>query len=448
MTLDLMQHQVTGVEFLSSRSVALLLDEAGTGKTAQVVRAAQKRGFRRVLVLCPAGVRLAWESEIEKWWVGSPPAVAVVTGGDGPYLPAGVPGWHIASHATLSSAAAEKLWIGAGGNLRWDLIVIDEASEFRRYEAKRTCNLLGDNGLWEFADNVWLLDGDPVVNSSMDLYPVCYGPLRRYLGAPPSGWAFGERYSTWVADQTGWRPIGVKNEHELADRLRPFVLRRTLASAGINLPPLETFLHTVALPPEAMALAEQNLAFWRTAAGQAKLVDLLENSDETHDPGLSRARHVMGVAKVPAVAVQILMLKAQRALPVVVFFQHTAVRDGLLKALVGLRLGYIDGTIAKKSDYNATKDLFQAGGLDVLLVQIQSGGRGLTLTFGCRVIIAEMPWTAVALWQAIKRVHRMTQKRPVTADIMVADHWLDQHMASTVRQKDANAKKLMDLWTT
>ena len=436
--MNLMPHQVQGVAFLADRSTAMLYDEAGTGKTATVIRAAQQRGFRRILVLCPAGVRRAWEREISLWWQDTPPQVSVVEGADGPYLNGSGDGWTIASHASLSTqSSAQALWTGAGG--AWDLLVVDESSEFRRFEAKRTANLLGDNGLWTFATAVWLLDGDPVVNSSMDLYPALYGPVRRQMGMPPPAWEFGLAYASWIPDRNGYRAIGVRNETDLSLRLKPFVLRRTLASAGITLPALDIQRHTVPLSDSAMAAASAALVKWQTMGNQVRLAQMLDNGDDVRDGDISRARHILGVAKVPAVAAHVLNLRAAGNLPVVVFFQHTAVRDGLLKALVveRLRCGYIDGTISKKTEYGAVIDLFTQGGLDVLLVQIQSGGRGLTLTRANRVVIAEMPWTAVALWQAVKRVHRITQTRPVVADIIVADHWLDQSMAATVRRKDA-----------
>ena len=443
-----MPHQVAGVSFLADRSTAMLYDEAGTGKTATVIRAAQTKGFRRILVLCPAGVRRAWEREIGLWWQGTTPPVTVVEGSDGPYLNGSGDGWTIASHASLSTQqSASALWTGAGG--RWDLLVVDESSEFRRFEAKRTCNLLGDDGLWTFAENVWLLDGDPVVNSSMDLYPALYGPVRRQMGMPPAAWDFGLAYASWIPDRNGFRAIGVRNEADLSLRLKPFVLRRTLESAGITLPALDIRHHRVVLPSDALDAANWALASWMTPERQLRLADMLENGEEARDKDISRARHILGVAKLSVTIPHVVGLRASGDLPVVVFFQHTAVRDGLLRGFgrAGLTTGYIDGTIGK-NEYGAVIDLFTAGGLDVLLVQIQSGGRGLTLTRANRVVIAEMPWTAVALWQAVKRVHRITQTRPVVADVIIADHWLDQSMAATVRRKDAAAKRLMELLTT
>lgn len=446
--MNLLPHQDVGVAFLASRDVACLWDEAGTGKTAQVVRAAHASGRRRILVFCPAAVRTAWAIEVEKWSVGGTPPIAVVASGEDAFLPEGSSGWQVMSHAALiSDALCGRLWRGGD----WDLIVFDEHSEYRRYQARRTRNALGDGGIHCMGKAVWMLDGDPVVNSSMDLYPLFYGPLRRHLGAPPDAWDFGRHYATWLPDgRNSFRAAGVRNEDDLALRLRPFVMRRTLASAGIELPMLDVVRVPVPIPPEAAAEAARVLAAWETPEARQRLERMVEERDEVRESDLSRARHVLGVAKAPEVARHIYGLVSGGGGPVVVFFQHRAVRDWLRDSLTSNRLtvSWIDGTTGR-AEVVAAQALYAKGKIDALLVQTQAGGRGLTLTRGNRVVVAEMPWTAVALHQAIKRVHRITQTRDVRADVMLAQgQWLDAAMAATARRKDEAAQRLMSLVTT
>lgn len=443
--LNLLPHQENGVFFLAQRDAALLWDEAGTGKTATAVRAAARAGHRRVLVLCPATVRNAWAMEVAKWWPGDVPAVAVVEGRDGPFLPEGAPGWTVMSHqALVSKDVTGRLW--SGGD--WDLLVVDEHSEFRRFEAKRTRNLLGDGGLWSLCRAVWMLDGDPVVNSAMDLYPAFYGPLRRHLGTPPEAWSFGLQYSNWVENGLGFRAQGVRNEAELVGRLRPFVMRRTLASAGIDLPMLDVRRVQVPWDPAYGAEVAAALAGWDSPAKRAELESMLQDRDDVRDADLARARRALGLAKVQGAVERV--CGAAFDGPVVLFFQHTQVRREVgdrLKAL-GARIAWIDGIVTRRAAVEA-QDAFAAGTVDCLLVQTQAGGRGLTLTRSNRVVVAEMPWTAVALHQAIKRVHRMTQVRDVTAEVLLAEgQWLDAMMAGTVRRKDESARRLMELLTT
>jgi hypothetical protein len=74
---------------------------------------------------------------------------------------------------------------------------------------------------------------------------------------------------------------------------------------------------------------------------------------------------------------------------------------------------------------------------------------GLTLTRSHRAVVAELPWTATALFQAIKRVHRIGTTRTCTADVLQAPGcWLDEAMATVVEGKRRAADDLMDRLTS
>ena len=62
--MELFPFQKTGVEWLKSRRTALLADEQGLGKTVQAIVAADRLLARSMLVVCPAGVKLNWDREI------------------------------------------------------------------------------------------------------------------------------------------------------------------------------------------------------------------------------------------------------------------------------------------------------------------------------------------------------------------------------------------------
>ena len=85
----------------------------------------------------------------------------------------------------------------------------------------------------------------------------------------------------------------------------------------------------------------------------------------------------------------------------------------------------------------------------MLLVQTQAGGVGLTLTRAHRAVIVEIPWTAAALFQAIKRIHRISQVRACRADILLAPAcWLDEVLSAVVTVKQKASDALLNLLTT
>lgn len=68
---DLQPHQPSGVNFLASRTGALLGDGVQTGKTIQAIVAMKilfhTGRIRSALVICPISVLLHWQNQLEKW---------------------------------------------------------------------------------------------------------------------------------------------------------------------------------------------------------------------------------------------------------------------------------------------------------------------------------------------------------------------------------------------
>ena len=440
-------HQRTGAAFLAERRVALLADEPGTGKSKTTIMAADAVGAKKILVACPGAVRQHWAVEFERW--SAVPRTIDVVGG----LVAKPPGdgVTIVSHATLSDAPTRRARPGRGGSIGnllagapYDLLIVDEAAEFRQFQAQRTRTLFSGDGLASRCSRTWCLSGTPFVNSAADLYPLVFGAI----GSRVSWQEFCDHYCDMKPDAyVGVKPIGVRNADELAEGLRPYVLRRTIASLGIELPPL-TVNRTplVGMDPAAVQQAMGGLEGWT----RERLAAALEQQDELRDSALARVRRALGIAKAAPAAAHVESILASGDGPVVVFFQHTDVRRAMHEALssAGRLCSWLDGTVTR-AQLKAAVEWMQAGRLDVLLVQTVAGGQGLTLTRSHRAVVAELPWTATALFQAIKRIHRISAVQACTADVLQAPGcWLDDAMATVVEAKRRAGDDLMDRLTT
>jgi SNF2 family DNA or RNA helicase len=476
-TLTPMPHQLTGADFLARRGFALLADEPGLGKTATAILGADKCGARKVLVVCPAVVRQHWAREFERWaskasacstetttgersepadegqgrtWQKTEREVTVCEGFLD-FVPG--PGVTIVSHATLADedVPGRKQKPGVGKSMKnlrlgapYDLIVIDEVHSFRAYDAIRTTSLLAPDMLWSWATRVWCLSGTPMVNSPADLWPLAYGPMRMQV----SWWDWGNRFADPISNGTGgFRFSGLKNAEELASVLRPHVLRRTLEGLGIKLPGLTIADARIDLPAGVMQRVMADLEGWTAA----RLLQALEEKDELHDSALARVRKALGLAKVAdAVAAADGILRGGDG-PVVVFFQHTSVREELfaeLRGRLGWKTSWIDGKVSK-AQLAAAEGWFQSGRLDCLLVQTDAGGVGISLTRANRVVVAELPWTAVGLWQAVKRCHRITQTRAVLAEVLRAKGcWLEDALGAAIAKKHRASEHLLSLLET
>ena len=283
------------------------------------------------------------------------------------------------------------------------------------------------------------LSGTPMVNSAADLWPLAFGPLRLNI----DWWDWCLRFTEIRQGFDGPTPTGILNAGDLAEILRPFLLRRTLSGIGIELPSLDYQSYAQAIPSTAMASIMAGLENWTPV----RLAAALNLNDDLHDSAIARVRKVLGIAKAPGIAAHVHNLLVDNAGPLVVFFQHTDVRKYLFETLrtAGHSVSWIDGTISR-SQLGAAEEWFQAGQLDVLLVQTDAGGMGITLHRAHRCVIAEMPWTSVSLQQAVKRIHRIGQTRPCQADIVRAEGcWLDDVLASVVSRKHRATEQLFSL---
>jgi hypothetical protein len=426
-------HQLTGARFLADHTFAMLADEAGAGKTATLVMACDHVGAERVLVFCPAVVRNHWAKEFTVWQTMHRPITVVET------IPtrAPGPGVTIYSHASLVKPEHHaRLW-HAGP---YDAIIPDEGHEFRQFDAARTRNMYGfaPFGLWTRARHLWHATATPVVNSAADMYPLFAGPLsgRTLLGAP--GWyEFAKRFTDLRPDTfKGDKPVGVRDAESLRMLLREWVIRRDI---DLHIP---LTIQTVPLDVDdaAMVQMQGELAKWTPEQIRA----VLEAGGEPQDESISRLRKLLGLAKVDAAARELDRVLMSGAGPVVAFFHHTEVRERLFAALKPRwRVSWIDGKITR-DQLRAAESWFQAGRLDLLLVQTQAGGMGLTLTRASVAAVVELPWTSTALWQAIKRVHRLTQTRACWAALFRSDTWLEDVMLSVIQRKSSMSSEIFD----
>jgi SWI/SNF-related matrix-associated actin-dependent regulator 1 of chromatin subfamily A len=442
--IDLYPHQQTGLEFLAQRNFACLWDLPGLGKTAQAIRAADAVAARKILVICPAAVRSIWEDELRLWQTTARPVTTI----DGYLIEPPGDGVTIVSHACLSHMPKGGL---PPGQFSWplilqgapyDVIILDEQHlGFKDPGAKRA-NAFFRGLCNNKARHVWCLTGTPFVNSAADLWMLmAFGAKEPYSR---NDWE--SQFTIRKPDKydpRGFKPTGIRQTEKLAHNLKPYALRRTLDSVGIKLPKLTIDESYFSLPPEKSLPLMQQLSHF----SPRQIERMLVFGNEPKEKALAQIRRELGVAKADY-AVELINASVRAADgPLVVFFQHTDVRNKLLQLLRPYRLAVIDGK-TPPGKIREARSIFDANELDILLVQLDAGGVGLNLTRSHRVIVTELPWTAVTLFQAIKRVHRIGQTAPCQAILIQAQNiWLEDLLAKTVSRKAHAADQLLNLMT-
>lgn len=422
--------QRQGVRYLLEKRRAILADEMGLGKTVQaLVWAAILRRRApapvRVLVVCPAVMKLTWAREITRW-LGEAPAVAR-TGRD---LPTSADTTYVVNYDLLPRLLPHLRYWGPA------VIIFDEAHYLKNPRAQRTraARMLAAD-----VPHVALLTGTPVLNRPIELAE----PLR-ILGrlGQFGGWLrFATHYCGARRGPFGWEygPVSAQRLAELHTALsRCCYLRRTKAEVLADLPPKQ--ISVVPLPIT-------NRAAYRLAAQDVVQYLRLVRGDDAAWRA-SRAERLVRLGVLKQLAAEGKLAAALEWIgdfleetdqKLVVFAVHHAV----LAALVdGLRERGVEVAVVRGGDPADTRqaevDRFQTrGACRVLVASLLAAGVGLTLTAASHVAFLEYGWRPADHRQAEDRCHRIGQSRPVTVYHLVADGTVDALLQAVLARKAA-----------
>jgi SWI/SNF-related matrix-associated actin-dependent regulator of chromatin subfamily A-like protein 1 len=428
---DLYAHQRSGVAFLLSRRRAILADDMGLGKTRQAIVAVREAApDGPYLVICPAGVRLNWRREIH---LVEPDAdVHVVTGGG-----AWEPGhrWTVINYDLLGRLEAEL------HSVNWAAIVVDEAHYIknRSQRSARVLHLLGVGragagigiGRGAAAGDVrpgprvaYLLTGTPMASRPRDLFNLLKAvehPLAR------SFYAYAVRYCAAHHNGYGLDSTGASNVGELARIVSGVLLRRTKDEA-------------LDLPPKVRTWLPVEVNTNRAAALEARALDYLRDHPARVGPTwvtflgmLNRARHALGMAKVPATA-ELVGDIVDAGHKVVVYSGYTAVITGLAERF-GAAAVTLTGADSPARRQAAVDALQTDPSVRLLLGNIHAAGVGINLTAATHVVFNDLDWVPGNHWQAEDRIYRIGQTSTAFATYLYAPGTLDGYVAALLEEK-------------
>ncbi|KAK4183362.1 P-loop containing nucleoside triphosphate hydrolase protein [Podospora australis] len=107
-----------------------------------------------------------------------------------------------------------------------------------------------------------------------------------------------------------------------------------------------------------------------------------------------------------------------------------------------VRCERIDGKLSASEREAALKRFKTDDGIKVILVTILCGGVGLDLTTASRIHLCKPQWNPAAEEQALARVHRLGQQRPVVTIRYVMSNSIEEHVASVKGRKQLLANLL------
>jgi len=103
----------------------------------------------------------------------------------------------------------------------------------------------------------------------------------------------------------------------------------------------------------------------------------------------------------------------------------------------------LDGSVPQKSRPGLISRFQREPGCNLFL-STNAGATGLNLQAANTVINVDLPWNPAVLEQRISRVHRMGQKKPVQAFLLVTQDTLEEKLLATLAAKNDLAMAALD----
>ena len=434
-------YQREGSEFLAARRAAYLGDDPGLGKSKQAIDAADLRGAERVLVVSPASLKVNWAREFAKFSDRQRP-VCMPKVRDAASVPRHGPSLTIINYDIARRVELHRHL----RDLRWDVLIADEAHALKNPEATQTRAMLGEVGLVQTADAVYPMSGTPLPNHVGELYPV--------LAALYPQATYGMGYEKWLRHHCyvretayGLRPVSNKPTiQQLRADTADFLIRRKRADVLTDLPPLRTGVLTVEndraletvrgleaeIPPELLALLND------------EDVDP-EFLEEVEELPLSTLRRLYGQAKAHALVDVIAGELDGGVEQIVLMCWHHDTMDILERGLARFGTARVDG---KTKNVQGEVDRFTQHDYStkcrVFIGQIQSAGTGHTLTTAQDMIIVEPSWVPGENVQAMLRIHRIGQEGSCLVRYAALAGSLDEAIMGSAERKAANTAELLN----
>ncbi len=404
----LLDYQVEGVDFMTSRTNSLNADDMGMGKTIQTIAAMNKLGARSALIVCPKIVKYYWERKIREW--GNYPYKIQVLEGMDAYVDPNADIIILNYHLTLSMHILSQL-----DQRTFAVGVLDEAQYLQSISSQRSKNILGTKGIMNKCYYKMCLSGTPLTRP-IDLYPILRTLANDCLGKYTDYERFAYRYCGAYRDKYTGVLItkGASKCLEFREVLKPFMIRRT--DVG-NLPKVVYDVVPVHIPNYVETAPHVATQRQETALEKLKFTaEYIKDYVNTVDK-------------------------------LVVFYYHRSVGNNLAEFLMKSRIGYckIDGSV-NAENRDAVKNVFiKSKEHPVGLFQFQAAGVGVDgLQDVCNhALFYEGSWLARDILQAVGRLRRKGQEKVVHAQFLAVEDSVEYRvMNSMIRNRRLIAKVL------
>ena len=424
-----MEHQKVAIEKLLANNKFILADDMGLGKTTAAVIASMESGAKKVLIVCPASLKINWDREIKNY---TDRRVLIVEGRKwGSTFDYYIINYDILKnyHTTEKSEDSDdyKLLV----NEKFDLAIVDEAHYVSNSTANRT-RLLND--VLETIPRVWLLTGTPMTSR-----PINYFNLLKIVDSPLTlNWQsyvrrYCKGYQFTVGNRKVWNTSGASNLDELRERTKSYVLRR-MKTDILDLP--EKIVTPVFVELSSKMYDEELEEFTRISNDK--------KDNETISVTLNRLmkiRQLIAYEKIPYTC-EIIDKCLDQGKKVIVFTNFTMSLD-MLHDKYKKNSVILNGSMSKEKKQESVDRFQNEDKIKIFISNIVAGGVGITLTAGEVVIMNDLSFVPAHHSQAEDRAYRYGQKNSVLVYYPVFENTVEKIIYNILQKKKGIIDQVM-----
>lgn len=413
--------QPKAIESLLANNRFILADDMGLGKTTSAIIATLESGAKKILIVCPASVKINWKKEIKNY---TDRPVLIVEGRKwGSTYDFYIINYDILKNYHTTDKKNENDDLKLIHNEKFELAIVDEAHYVSNATANRT-KLMND--ILAKIPKVWLLTGTPMTNR-----PINYYNLLKIVNSPVAlNWQhYVKRYCKGFRfksnGRTIWNTGGHSNLDELRERTKNIVLRR-LKTEVPGLP--DKTISPIFLELQSTFYNEELEEFMRIADDERRKESIAVTINR-----LVKVRQVIAYEKIPYTC-ELIDRCLELDKKVIVFTNFTMPLDMLHEKYPKNSVIY-DGRMSASKREDA-KDKFQNDPkIKILIGNIVAAGIGINLTAAEVVIMNDLSFVPAQHAQAEDRAYRHGQQKDVLVYYPIFENTIEQIVYNILQRK-------------
>ncbi len=437
-------HGVSWLQFLKQHHFSgILADDMGLGKTIQTLCALlidkeQNKLTSPALIIAPTSLLTNWQREAKQF---CPELTTLIWSGRGRrdhLTRLNDVDLVITSYGILAQDADEL------SPRHWYQVILDEAQTIKNSRSRVTKLVNSLN-----ASHRLCLTGTPMENHLGELWSLFHFLMPGFLGTA-------RQYQTQFK-----HPIEKDNcdtaRRRLAQRIAPFMLRRTKVQVATELPK-KTVINTLIELTQSqsdlyetirLTVAEElQLAMLKTGAKANRIAisnallklrqvcchpRMLNLEPREDDTAQQSSKLIWLENKLPNMIVD--------GRNILIFSSFTSMLDLIAAQLEKQGIGF-EMLTGKSRHRDKIIDRFRSGEVNVFLISLKAGGAGLNLTEADVVIHVDPWWNPAAEEQASDRAYRIGQQNPVFVYKLICQNTVEERIQQLQQSKHALAQSL------